>query len=657
MKNLLLSFAMLCFSTSVFAQLYVSPNTTTTTDSYVFVKDQILYVEEEVNLVLNTNDATTEASIYLRDGSQLIQGDGGSTANLGTGHLSVFQDSNSDSYDYNFWSSPTNEPTGSGNQNFGRARLYKDLGDTEATPATFTNAREGSSDATSMVISRRWLYQYQPASQSYSKLTTTHTVPAGQGFLMKGTNVTVHANPLSDPNNQNYDFRGRPNNGDIVVPIQTDATILARDGVNHNMTLSGNPYPSALDLNLVFNDPDNIEIDSFRFWDEDRSNNSHLYTENEGGFSIWIPGASPYSTGGMFTLPMYNIFNPDGTIVGNNGSTLPRYERLFSPIGQGFMIYCQPIAGEDGTITIKNSHRDYVKEGAGNYSVYNITGGNNTNTSSKSNSNTSSFSSDGPMVIHGPDPEPANFLPQIRVHTIFGEYSHFRDMLLVFHENSTDDYDRGLDATHPMDGVNGEAYFPLRYNQPTEYPDRNLVMQTIPYTDARKRIPIAFELTEPTKFMVKVVEQHNTEFDHAWLYDSVEGTYKKITGDEDSTQLLDAGVYEDRFFIVFRAPRGNITAGKLDPETLVAQERLAAAMDFMQNNPAGQLEVNNPEGYDVREIKIYDMSGKQVLFQQNLGTQNRLSFPTANLPDGVYLVKLFTQDNLALDYRINVLNK
>ncbi|MBT8263387.1 MAG: hypothetical protein KJO05_11230, partial [Bacteroidia bacterium] len=120
MKNLLLSSIVLLMSYSVMAQLYVTPNGATSTDSYVYVSDEILFVEQDVNLVANSNDPNTEASIYLRDEAQLIQG-ATASANSGTGFISVYQDSNSDSYDYNFWASPVGLPSAAnnGNRNFG----------------------------------------------------------------------------------------------------------------------------------------------------------------------------------------------------------------------------------------------------------------------------------------------------------------------------------------------------------------------------------------------------------------------------------------------------------------------------------------------------------------------------------------------------------
>ncbi|MBL4663417.1 MAG: T9SS type A sorting domain-containing protein [Flavobacteriaceae bacterium] len=626
MKNLLLSFVMLFVASGVFTQLHVSPNATS--DSYIYVDDQILFVEQGIDLDINTNDATTEASIYLRNDSRLIQGVTASN-NTGDGIISVYQDSNSDAYDYNFWCSPVGRPISSGNQNFGAARFYDIVGLTESNLALMTTGVNGSSSP--LTISRRWFFRWIPATQKWQYNGAGNNVSPGYGFIMKGTDVTLPGVP--ETQNQVYDFRGRPNNGDMVINIQTGVAF--RDGNFYNYSLTGNPYPSAIDLNLVFNDASNFgKIDSFHFWDEDRTVNSYLYRDNKGGYSTWIPGpGDPYVTGGQFTLPMFYSYDHSGNTTTQTGNaSAQRYERLFAPIGQGFMVR----ANSTGTITIKNEHRVNVKEGAGNLSQFR-----------------------GPIMVNpnspstGVDddskPSYVNDIPRIRILTHFGENSHYRDMLLMFDDDASDAYDIGMDATHPMDGGLAEAYFPIGNSTDTE---RNLVIQTVDFNND-KRVPIAFELDEQMKFYVSGTEIVNAPFGKAYLYDSLNNTYQEISNNKDAIQLLEAGTYEDRFFITFR---GNYQDRQNDP-IVEAQNELLQNVDFFQNNPNSQLEVNNPEGYDIKGLNIFDMSGKLVLSLQNLGTQRKLSFPTTNFSDGIYLVKLTTVDNFTADFKITVFNK
>ena len=155
-------------------------------------------------------------------------------------------------------------------------------------------------------------------------------------------------------------------------------------------------------------------------------------------------------------------------------------------------------------------------------------------------------------------------------------------------------------------------------------------------------------------FTSKLAEKINTPFEQAYVFDSLEGTYQEITDGNDAVYFLPGGTYEDRFYITFRGDFQD--RGKNDP-IVEAQNELLENVDFFQNNRVAQLEVTNPEGYDIKTVNIFDMNGKLVLSQENLGTQRRLSFPTANFSDGIYLVKLATVDNFAIDYKITVFNK
>jgi hypothetical protein len=624
MKILLLSLAMLTTTANVFAQLYVTPNGAT--DSYIYVDNEVLFVEQDIELDEN-NSGTTEASIYLRNDAQLIQGTTSST-NSGDGYISVLQDSNSDSYDYNFWCSPVGVSTSTGNRSFGLPRVNDLMTNTDSNLALTTLGYNGSSSP--LTISTRWFYRWNPITQRWVyNGGTGNVVPPGYGFIMKGTDVTLNINPLTDPQNQLYDFRGRPNNGDMTLSIQFG--VAAFDGIAYDYTLAGNPYPSALNLYDVFNDPDNIEIIQFHYWDEDRSINSHYYIDNKGGYGTYLPGGNDTAPG-IYVVPTFLNYASSGIPSGGSTGIGSSFQRLNAPIGQGFMIKVDRIG--DGFVTIKNSHRRYMPEGAGNNSEFR-------NPISNGDPSTTAGDNGGDLNL--------NSEPQIRVHTYFGENSHMRDMVLLFNPESTDWFDRGMDAVHPMDGAVAEAYFKIGDN-PDEY--MNLVIQTVPF-EPYKQVPIAFTLEEEMKFEVKVVEQINTPFGKAYLYDSSNGSYQEITAGEDAVLLLPSGTYEDRFYITFR---GDYQDRNSDPLT-TAQNELAENVDFFQNNPIAQLEISNPEGYNIRSVAIFDMSGKLILIQENLGTQSRLSFPTTNFSDGIYLVKLSTVDNLTLDYKITVFNK
>ena len=156
MKHLLLLPAMLLVSAISMAQLYVAPNdngtptATDDSDSYVYVNNEVLYVTQDINLTENDVDPDYEASIYLRNGSQLMQG-GVTSTNAGSGYISVLRENpGSDAWDYTFYASPVGDvftPTSTpsaGNITFGIMSLhtleYDPMDMDYSTPLSLTRA-------------------------------------------------------------------------------------------------------------------------------------------------------------------------------------------------------------------------------------------------------------------------------------------------------------------------------------------------------------------------------------------------------------------------------------------------------------------------------------------------------------------------------------
>ena len=621
MKNLLL--LALSFTTAVsFSQLYVTPNATTSTDSYIYVSDEVLFVEQDVNLVQNTNNAATVASIYLRNDGQLIQGASASN-NDGTGLLSVYQNApDDDSWDYTYWCSPVGNPAGAaGNTNFGISRVFDVQGVTQSTVAATTTAYNGIQ--TPLTISTRWLYKHDvpgtEAESHYIALGTGNNVGAGFGFIMKGVGTTNH--------DQNYDFRGRPNNGSFTIPIGTGFD----SNGNAYWTLSGNPYPSALDLAMVVNN--NAAVNSIRFWVQNRTINSHYYSAARFGYGTWVPAGG---AAGTYTAASLCRWDSAGNqYPGCTAEPTPYPQRRYSPVGQGFLLVGDGVTA--GNATIDNSMRVFVKEGAANLSEFR----NPENNGSLSSNN---GSTPGSVITIDNSQNLDDYWPQIRLVTVFGE-SHSREMVLLFNDDATDGYDHGMDALHPMD-AGSESYFPIGNDNDR----KKYIIETVPF-EITKQIPIAFKLLSQFKFMVESIETIN--FDkHAFIWDKVEDTFQEITYGEEAVYNLPAGDYDNRFFIVFRDQRTTMNESEGTRET----NKILESVDFFQNNPAKQLEVTNPKGYNIVSAQFFDMSGKLVFSQDNVGDSKKFTFPTGNLSDGVYLVKLTTQDNVGIDYKMIIHN-
>ncbi len=626
MKNLLIILAIFLQTTALFSQLYVSKNGST--DHYIYVKDEVLFVEDDIELnSISGNDAV----IYLRDGSQLIQGSG-LTNNSGNGYISIYQTINETSnYHWNFMHSPVGVPSSSnfGNQVAGVSRIFDVVDEKDSNPVSTTYSANGNSTTSPITISKRWIYTRTSSPNNeqeanYNYIGGNDGITPGLGFIMKG--VSDGAVTQS----QEYDFRGRPNNGTIDVFI----------GSGNQWTLTGNPYPSAIDLKDFYWDSDNSEISEILFWDEPKNSEySHYYSDKSGGYGVYVGGEEGNdSDDGSYIPPPFKNYSANGGLGGNAGTgTGPDVDRRYSPVGQGFVVSTTSVG--TGTVKLKNSHRIFKKIGEEGSEYRFVEIGDNTKT----------FTLDGGGS--SPDPDVSNpqseLKPQIRFNVVMND-EYARQLLLLFSDTSTDGYDRGLDGRNPMDSSGNEAYFSL------ENEDDTYVIQTLPF-EFSKQIPISFSLATQTKFMLETVELINCQdlFREAYLYDNVNNTYQKFTKNKSATKVLPAGVYEDRFFIVFE----DLEERMVNSEGTKAIEEVRANVDFFQNNPYRQMEVSNPEQYNIKSALVYDMASKLVINKTNIGPERNFNISTSNLSDGVYLINLTTSENIDIDYKMIIQNK
>lgn len=628
------------------AQLYVSSG------SYVFANDQYLFVKGDVNLASSGN-------VYLRNQSQLLQGKTGVGANTGLGELSIFQEGTTNNYQYNYWCSPVGVPSASvGNTSFGVSRLFQPNGLITSLAAVLTNGLDGVAGP-ALTISSRWIYTYT-SSNLYSQwnyIGAASTVQPGYGFTMKGTSGTDNtvAVPLEDANesvagiqpkynnpgsSQRYDFRGKPNDGDIYIPVSGTA-----GAVYANTTLVGNPYPSSLNINMFLLENSGYTIDYFPgtgfysltgapiidgvalFWEHNKSNNSHQVGDYVGGYGTYVPNGVTVYNPGTYTAAPWHTYSDDGENFTAGGSGGNSYQRMFKPVGQGFMVRGVVASGN---VVMKNIYRAYRKEG----SFYASEFERNAATSDSENSNWDEIPN-----VAGADYTQFSRLPvpQFKIRTKINDLQMY-EMAVAFNPNATDNFDMALDAKSTFADEVKSTYFV------SNLADKKLVITTLPF-DINKRIPIAFKTDVSTTFAVKVSEIINfNDAENIFLYDKETGIYHDIKN-SIYTMVLPAGENADRFEITF-----------LDG-TLSNPSDVTSSFDVIQNNANGMLTILNSKNYDVTSLSLYDVSGKLVINKLNLGAQDSFSISTAQLSEGVYVVQATTAENGNLSKKIIVARK
>ena len=607
MKKTLLLISVL-FSFQSFSQIHVGPN------APIYVKNQVLYVGKDINLAFGSN-------LYLRNNAQLVQGTTGLSANTGTGVISVYQEGTADNFDYNYWCSPVGNPIASSTNNtFGITQLYQPTTSTASTNAVILPVGSYNGLANPLSIASHWIYKLTSGA-SYSQwiqVGSATTIAPGEGFTMKGTSGSDSTDPEgtgivnnSGTGAQRYDFRGKPNDGNITVTV----------GSNNAATLTGNPYPSALHLNAFLLDPENTAATGIAyFWQQDKNVNSHYLSAYRGGYAAYAPIA--LGSNGIYTAATFRSYNSDGTPNSNPPTgTSPVVARKYLPIGQGFLINGVVNGPASGTVTFKNSHREFYKED------------NILSQFEKKAKNLSAKTNDTIQDYDGP-PAPPPLIPYIKLNTIINN-EFTRQLALAFVPTATDGVDRGIDAKNMDESLPNDVSFWIE--------NGNYVIQGVSL-DLNKNIPLSVKVTTNTTFKFYISEI--IDFDESqpiYIYDALDNSYHDIKNGAYEVTVA-PGTYTDRFEVSFTN------------QTLGLNEESKTVFFILQDNKNQVLKAANPNNVIVKSFVLYDISGKVVLSKNNLEVVENYNFSTSGLSTGVYIATFLTEDNVKMVQKVIISN-
>lgn len=589
------------------AQMYVSPN------SFVFAKNQVVFVKKQVEL-----NATT-SNLYLRDNAQLVQGSSAVSTNKGLGSLSVFQEGSTNNFQFNYWCSPVGGASATaGNSPFSITQLKDVNGLIDYKEPVILPMNNYNGQSNPLSIAPYWIYKLVGSStySSWSTVGAAANLNAGEGFTMKGTAGTnlftlngVQNNPGSK---QRYDFRGKPNDGTIQIPIGAS-----------QFTLTGNPYPSAIDLSAFLNEQTNTSGVAY-FWEHDKTVSSHYIADYKGGYGVFSPAG-----GGAGIYVPATFYSYDGT--GNSastGSTGGNFERRFSPIGQGFMIKGQV----NGFVEMKNSYRVFIKEGAANNSQFERVQSKKDKAVDPNVAFLSRIQS-----VSGFDYNKVSVAvtPQIRINALLNNQG-IRQLALAFMPEATDGVDRAMDALSSNDSTPADMFIAL---------DNAEYIINVTNFDLDKKIAVGFKNDKPANYKITVKDIMNLDAVEAvYLHDKVSDLYYDIKNNFHELDLP-AGKNTTQFEITFRK---NTTLG--------IDELKAESFIVYHNNSAKNVVIENPESLDLSYCGIYDIAGKLLFTKKGIGSNVKYEFPTNGLADGIYIVKLSTADNKTVGKKIIVKN-
>ncbi|TXE20309.1 DUF3494 domain-containing protein [Psychroserpens burtonensis] len=514
-----------------------------------------------------TTNLKLNGKIDLEGNSQLLQ-DTGSVFNVASsGAIEIDQQGSGNSFRYNYWSSPVN----SRGTAFTIGEVLRGGTDTNNMIEIDFGSNYTYADGTTSLpikLSTYWMYKLEDSGLGYSawaNVGNTSEVKAGQGYTMKGSNTSSVE--------QNYTFIGKPNNGIIELTVDSN-----------NDYLLGNPYPSAIDANKFIEDngtfPGTSSITGTLYFWEHYGGDSHNLAEYQAGYGT-------YSRGGGVSASS----SPPVAGVSTAGSSVKGPPKQYIPVGQAFFVVGDTNGGQ---IQFNNSQRVFAKEFSGN-SVFMRTDNSEATTNNNLNN---------------------DLRPKFRIGFDAPKISH-REVLLTLDDNTTDAVDWGYDA-EMYEVFDDDMYWVLD--------DKKYVIQATNNFGIDKEIPLGIQTLEGGLVSIKVDGLENAE-DYTSLYikDNVTGETHDITNQNFSINL-DAGVYQNRFFLVFQ-PNLNI----------IEEETLLDGIQIYMNNSISELQLNRIVGTKILNVSLFNYLGQEVKAWSINTDEQSISLPI-QLYSGSYIV-------------------
>ncbi|UAB75452.1 LamG-like jellyroll fold domain-containing protein [Mesoflavibacter sp. SCSIO 43206] len=520
-----------------------------------------------------------DGKIDLEGESQLIQTTDSDLDPTSSGSLERDQQGTRDLYTYNFWASPVGMINSTTNNNsYTLPNVFRD-GTNPAAPTNInfiTNGYNGSSGSP-IGIADYWIWKYANQSGAYADwqhVRSTGSLLPGEGFTMKGVantsgNVTLE---------QNYIYQGKPNNGDITLPITVN-----------NEYLVGNPYASAIDAhqfimdNAPTIDAPGATTGTLYFW-EHWGGGSHLLAEYQGGYATYnLSGATPAASYGT---------NDPMVATGGTPSKLPG---RYIPVGQGFFVKSEAT----GTIRFTNAQRVFEKEGSSSSTFVRT---------ANTNETASAYNIDNRLKI------------RLGINTVNGIH---RQLLVTQDSHATPSHDWGYDGEIKQHQVD-DMYWMIE--------GKKFIIQGTDVIDVNTVLPIGIHTDDSgnNTFTIDALENvpDNLEI---YIFDNATSTYHDIRAN-DFTINLPAGEYLDRFSMVF-----SISSTLSIEDNVVAQD-----INTYYNNNQTSIIINNPKLYNIISVKLYNILSQEIFSETDIDTSDYTALKTGKLSTGTYIIKMKT---------------
>lgn len=478
------------------------------------------------------NNITNNGSIVVENNGSIVQMK--NPANYFSGNPIVYKRKTTPlkQYDYTYWSAPL------------------------------------ANQSLSQVASNSLFYSFSPTINNWVYQPSTTVMAPGVGYISRA------------PNNLNYSttqvietsFVGIPNNGTITTPIVKSVG---------TVNLIGNPYPSAIDIDLFITDNlnKNVVNGTIYLWTHNTAITNNNYTANDyAKYNITggVATASAALTGGVI---------PDGKVAA----------------GQGFFIEANTaLANGNYTATFKNSMR-----------IIN---------------NNNQFFKSGNVVTNSQ----TNFqkLEKNRIWlSLSNSQGAYNEVLLGYIQGATNGFDPLFDGK-TMPSQNSLAIY-------TTIGTDNFSIQgrALPFRDT-DIIPFGYSTTASGTLAINL-ENFDGLFNSqkVYLYDVETGIYNDLKSGT-YTFYSESGTFNNKFELRFK--KSNYTQNGDNDDKM-------ASPDYAVKVATNQHQLMVSSNDTINAIEVFDFSGK-LLFSKNQINLNYFEIPL-NIPESEFILVKVTSDN------------
>ncbi|MFK7748817.1 MAG: GEVED domain-containing protein [Kordia sp.] len=564
--------------------------------------------------LINTWYAELDGIIDLNGESQFRQTERSDLATTSAGYVERDQQGTANNYSYNYWSSPVSDiNTTANNQDFALEDILLD-GTNVSTPGAIawtvpTNAEGSTSPFT---ISSRWIYKYvNGADEDYLAwiyIGNAGTISPGEGYTMKGNSAA--SDELEE---QNYVFRGKPNNGVITVGPLDDG----------NLYLVGNPYLSALDANEFISD--NIANDATSgelfFW-EHWGGGTHALLEYQGGYAT-------YTLGGGAPAMSHPTVNQTGS-----GTKTPR---RFIPVGQGFFVQgdSNPGNGVTTTVEFNNTQRGnsagLVRENPNSTLSTFVRDSADETIDPGMFENTESITIESTQSTENEEVDPELILAnvrrdkrqKIRLGYINPEGFH-RQILLTFDRKATDNIDRGYEGKS-IGVTEDDMYWSLESEKYVIQAVENL------YIDREVAIGLVAETAGGGMITLDALENIDNSIG-VYVKNNYTGATHNLR-ESDFQVNIPAGETNDKYLLVFKAE--NILSTN--------ENILENGITMYTDTQTEEIVITNKTNFKLESIDMHTILGQQIMTITEGIDENIIRIPIDNTASGIYVISIYSE--------------